>query len=212
MSKGRLRLSGRRRKKEEQLQLLSSYFKIDTENRQMDIPLSFERYSDVFESSVGEVNGPHLAKDEIFDRIESAFKLRPRGYKVNIAIRIKDPEGHSIEDCKRGFYDALSLYEKSYIRRDRWKLWAALALLVFGLLFLIFNLLFNNLSWVDTESAAWKIVSEVLDIAAWVFIWESVTIYFIERPESKAFRHLFRTSLNRLEIQVGEENYVEAQG
>lgn len=42
----------------------------------------------------------------------------------------------------------------------------------------IFTITSNNQVWVD-------ILSEVLDISSWVFVWEAVTIYFLEKIENR---------------------------
>ena len=57
-------------------------------------------------------------------------------------------------------------------------------LLSFGVLTLLILILLRNFVLKD-DTIATDIVGEVLDIASWVFIWEAVTVYFLDKTENK---------------------------
>ena len=61
---------------------------------------------------------------------------------------------------------------------------------------IVIMIILNNTIFANSNNQITKdIVSEVLDIAAWVFIWESVTIYFIDKNEDK---HKFLNAMKRI--------------
>lgn len=69
----------------------------------------------------------------------------------------------------------------------------------------------NNNNWFK-EGIKSDIISEVIDIAAWVFIWEAVTMLFLEQPEQSKLALLIRrkvVQITMLKSGIKEPLYVE---
>lgn len=191
--------------------LLKDRFDLDETARLMTIHLRFDRFEDVFTTQGCREGGAPMVRQEALETISSLAKHRPFGYRLKFDIAVSDLQGHTGEECEKLFVDSLFLAEHISVRHTKVENIVALALLVFGILILIFNALCNGLEWLSTDSVTWSTISEVLDIAAWVFVWEAVTIYFIERPESKAFQRRFRRTLAEVCFRQAEEDSHEEQ-
>ena len=135
--------------------------------------------------SVYSRHGTPVISTEVADFIEnSTHSLPPR---TPVTLRI-----HS--DCidadeKKTYSAAIGEYysEKYEAEKNefRFHFWAVLALTLAGIIALVFAF------WVDHH-----IWSEVIDIAAWVFLWEAVDISFFKNRESRRRRRRYQSYLS----------------
>ncbi|HBR85872.1 MAG TPA: hypothetical protein DEA32_01650 [Firmicutes bacterium] len=182
----------------EYIRELSDSFDIDEDKHEMLIEFRYDRFSDIFNTSLGRKGGIPLIRNEMMETLERCFRFRPIGYSVRFDFVVSDLEGHTVEEAEKCFVHSISLGGYVSSKEGKGKTMTALVLTIVGILILVFTSLCTGLGWVDVEGATWKIMSEVLDIAAWVFIWEAVTIYFIDRPERKLFIRNFKKSLTEV--------------
>lgn len=153
-----------------------------------------------FLSPFSETISPSIATD-VADFLENETKtLLP---KELLTLRIKS---NCIDENEQKLYEKAikEHYTKVYIANEkdikRNKI-ITLILFIIGVIVLSLAITFKNVIW-----------SEVIDIAAWVFLWEAVDIYFFKNRFQKMqrFRYLSFISMNieyySLSNEMEEEN------
>lgn len=187
-------------------EVLSRNYVLDDAEGILTIPFRFARLEDFLSTEVGK--RPQL-RGALQDEIEKSLQRIPPCYDIVLRVQIADSQGQSKEECEQAVADGLALGIHSYRRRIGGKTVLALVFLVVGVLTLLGMILFQSLFQGDKTTLS--IVTEVLDIAAWVFIWESVTLFFIERSEDRATFRLYRKRIRRIEIHFEDKEGEESQ-
>lgn len=157
--------------------LLSKYFNIDKAKKIAYINLYYNLASDILDLSIS--TNDYIIKDEIINDINDLIKMIPNKYKINININIKDYETYDKDKLLESFNDTI---EMNYYQRDKLVKYRNLKvgfLVVIGILLLSVMVYFKASNIVSSESISYGIISEVIDISAWVFIWEAVTVAFL---------------------------------
>lgn len=184
-------------KKDYQLsqEILKKHFIVDEEKKIVLINLRYEKASDFIDYSIGEM--PSL-KAEVYDRInELLISIHPK-YRCELNIHIKDKENHSSEDIMEIFNDFSNLKHVEIKRELVRKKISSFFLMTFGLIFLILAILSMSFKWINDLGGT--VLYEILDIIAWVFIWESVTIYYFDCFKLNATFKLFKRRIEKISI------------
>jgi hypothetical protein len=189
----------------QQNDILNKYFVLDDKTGTATIEFHYTHLEDMLDQTIG--NGKaRFFSSEFKDKLSGIVAMIPNVYKIKLAFVIKDYDGYTIEEANHIFADNLDIQffnSRVILRRKRN---VSFILLLFGLFFLIANILlsfyFKNLNMNEMTQS---IISEVLDIAAWVFIWEAVTIYFIDRSEVKVKTEAFRLRIKEITFESPEE-------
>ena len=193
-----------------QIELLEKYYNIDNENKIISIDLHYQKVSDILLTNEGNINYP-LFKNEIIETVNNAIKRTPRDFKINIVFDIEDYENYNPKQIIESFNDTLELGQYSARRSKQTKNLIAAILILIGIILLFFMIIGNNNNWFK-EGIKSDIISEVIDIAAWVFIWEAVTMLFLEQPEQSKLALLIRrkvVQITMLKSGIKEPLYVE---
>jgi hypothetical protein len=180
--------------------LLGKYYDVDDENKIVTMSYCFDEASLVVDNSLD--NKEYLIKDEIMEKIISGMKSVPLMYKININVRINDFQNYSKEKVVEAFEDGIEMNHYSLERENKRKWIKTLVLVIIGIVILFFNTIAKSESWFGTKTTSSGIASEVFDIAAWVFIWEAVTIMFLT-PTELPFNS------NRIKIRVKNINFLD---
>ncbi len=145
--------------------------------------LRYEKASDVLETNFGE-EGCGMFKNSILETIGDIYGNIPVEYRVEIEFCIEDYEGYEPRDVLNRFNEALEL-NNYQAQRDKKRRWLRASLLVLAGLAILAIMGFGaSQNWFGDEgSASASLWNEVLDIAGWVFIWEAVTISFLQQNE-----------------------------
>lgn len=153
----------------------------------------FDRFSD---ESRKELN------EELAEHIKNHAEAKEE--KVSLVIRFilrgdaKMLERQVIEETIFNYYARQSV---GLIKRYKRNFTVTFLLGVIGVILLIFLILLKTLM------NGMPVLSEVIDIAAWVFLWESVDKGFFEKVGLRSeFRILERLANAKIEIDVGEYN------
>ena len=168
-----------------QIELLEKYYNIDNENKIISIDLHYQKVSDILLTNEGNINY-FLFKNEIIETVNNAIKRTPRDFKINIVFDIEDYENYNPKQIIESFNDTIELGQYSARRGKQLKNLIASILILVGIILLFFMIIGKNNNWFE-EGIKSDIISEVIDIAAWVFIWEAVTMIFLEQPEQNKF-------------------------
>ncbi len=166
------------KKVQRQLDLLSKYYEIDSENRLINIELHYEKASELFEMDVVTKGTPKF-KREILARISELLESVPEGYKVDFSIKVDDYEGVKVNNILESFKDQLEMFNFQIYKVKSGRMLTAviLALVSVGILFVRQFLL--NQEILDDSI----LLTEMLDITAWVFLWEGVSTLFLRSDE-----------------------------
>lgn len=168
-----------------QIELLEKYYNIDNDKKIINIDLHYQKTSDILLTNEGNNDYP-LFRNEIIETINNSIERTPRDYKANIILDIEDYENYKPKQIIESFNDTLELGQYSARRGKQLKNLIASILILVGIILLFFMIIGKNNNWFE-EGIKSDIISEVIDIAAWVFIWEAVTMIFLEQPEQNKF-------------------------
>jgi hypothetical protein len=161
-----------------QLELLKKYFTVNDKDHTVLVDLYYDSAEDIIDPRKG--NGTNdLVKDEVLSDIKNIMGMIPNAYKIRLQIVIDDYKGYSPEQLMISLKDNIDFhfYEgKKEIMRNRRM---SILLLGFGIMILTF-VGFVAMKHPFGTTEAESIVTEVMDDAASVFIWEAVTIAFLE--------------------------------
>lgn len=155
------------------------FFEIDKKKKVARIVLDFEKPSDIFDTNY--VSKIPVLSDDFLDRIDSAFRIIPKKYKIKLDICFDDMEGFDAAGLEKIFAKNMLLEHRSKVsarKRERNLAWSLIGL---GML-LLFSTIFLNLFWQE-ESIRHEIILYVLDIASTVTFWEAFTILIVKRQE-----------------------------
>ena len=168
------------KKVQRQLDILSKYYEIDYENETIRIELQYEKASDLFEMDVVTKSTPKF-KTEILARISELLESIPSSFKVDFAIKVNDYEGIKTDNIVESFKDQLEMFNFQIYKEKSGRLLTAviLTLISVGILFVRRFLL--NQGIIDDK----VLLTEMLLIVGWVFLWEGVQRLFLNSDEYK---------------------------
>lgn len=187
-----------------QIELLEKYYVVDNDKKIINIDLHYPKSSDILLNNEGNINCP-LFKNEVLETINNSIEKTPKDYKVNIIFDIEDYENYNPKQIIESFNDTLELGQYSARRGKQLKNLIASILILVGIILLFFMIIGKNNNWFE-EGIKSDIISEVIDIAAWVFIWEAVTMIFLEQPEQNKFALKIRRKVVQITMLKKENN------
>ncbi len=189
-------------KKKRQLAILEKYHEVDYENRTIDLELQYEKISDILETDISTKKYPKF-KREVLERASEVIDTFPIDFKVNLKLKIDDLEGYKIDEVMDSFKDSLEMFHYATYKEKN-KKWILAAIFTIVSVFLLFFKIFAGKNNMISEDG---VVYEVLDIIAWVFLWEAVTVIFLSPGElreisMKLSRRLVSISLLNKDDQI----------
>ena len=169
-------------KSNRQIELLKKHYDIDETNKIAKINLRYEKATDVLVEDLGKNEHPQFEWD-VIERVNNVIDTLPYGYRIDIEFSIEDFQEYTPKTIVESFNDELELNSFG-VRKSRTKTWLVVSILVItGIVLLIFMFLGSSLGWFGSGTKE-DIIVEIIDIAAWVFIWEAVSMIFLEHSEN----------------------------
>ena len=191
-----------------QLDLLEKYFNVDRQNKIIEMEFKYDKASDVLDSELSTLKKP-LFKKEILETISEYLNMLPTGYKADVDIVLDDLEGYNPEDITDSLNDYLELNSYQIFREGK-KKWLIASLLVFsGLILLVLKINLANLNLVSDYGKS--IFEEVVDIIAWVFIWEAVTVLFLSPSDLLIYGIGLLKKVNVIKIGTIDNKHIQAK-
>lgn len=187
-----------RQENSRQNELLAKYYNLDENNKLISVFLHYEKASDILDVNIGNPNYPKF-KDEALDKINSIIENSKPGYKVQINFEIEDFENFTPRNIIDSFNDTLEIKQYASRRKRQFKELAASILVLIGTLLLLLMAIFNKENFIENETNA-QIFSEIIDIVAWVFIWEAASMLFLEHSEQTKFALIIRKKVSKIGI------------
>ncbi len=181
-----------------QLDLLSNYYEIDKDKKIITISLHYDDINEIINTDYVNNKLPCF-KDELLQKISEIIDSFPHGYKVDTVLDITNLRGYKLKDVMQALEDSLEVFHYTSHRAKSKSFLLAMILMGVGIISLFLMVLFNN--HVEIEEPGFKdMISEIIDIIAWVFIWESVTLIALEPNQYNAVSLKLITRLNLITI------------
>ena len=180
------------------VELLSKYYPLDEERRAFKVQLYYPKAGDMLYEDVSELHAPRV-KDEVLERISDILSNIPNGYGVDLELAVDDFEGYQPEALLEGVNDVLELNHYHYAKETQKKWFSATILVAIGII-LFFNGASRINAWWGDNEVINSLVSEVMNIAAWVFIWEAVSVLFLSPSEYRTMGLRFLGKVNSVKI------------
>ena len=168
-----------------QNELLKKYYDLNSEQKIIDISLHYDRASDILDKSIGNPLHPQF-KDEVLQKINSTILNTKQGYKLAINFEINDYENYTPKNIIESFNDTLELKQYASRKKRQVKELISSILILIGTLLLLLMAIVKQKNIIVDETNN-EIVCEIIDIIAWVFIWEAATMLFLEHSEQTIF-------------------------
>ena len=180
------------------LNSLSENYPFDPVTRTFTISLRLKQFDDFFnpmDPSPAPIRDLSYELAEYLDQCSDEIEER---YPVEISLAIQMDKRDSLreEECigsLRTYYQHLVLVSQSHVRRKRGK---AIKYLLVSFMCLA---VYVGIGQLDQASFIWNLLREAILIGAWVFMWEAVTLNFIEMDtpiqEIKKYHRLIKAKL-----------------
>ena len=155
----------------------------------------------------GDVYKPYsnqtMLSDDIFDFLEESFKLAKKTYDIHLVLIVaEEMDENEIEKVKKLIYFHYSVKHTEIKKELRRTKFVGLALLITGM---VTYCIYGLLQWFKINF----IFQEVIEIFAWVFIWESCDQFFFvtfgKRIEATRSLLLFNSDIKIKRKQLVEE-------
>lgn len=195
-----------RRKDEENVELLKEYYAFDEESKIFTIPISFYNVNDVVDCDVIDPKNNPMFKREAMEKIKDTVMGLPGSYKADIHLKIGNYEDYDPKVLMKSFNKAILLnQQRSQIEQRRSGIIAAiLALAGFLILFLYIFGRIHGWYGENEEELGYAFITEVLDIVAWVFIWEAVSFVFLYENDYRSINIGLLVKINTIGFYDGE--------
>ncbi|MCQ2793974.1 MAG: hypothetical protein MJ207_01180 [Bacilli bacterium] len=181
-----------------QLQILSDHYDIDEERKIITVVFFFE--------DISEVLNPHLAENklpqfnhEFVEEINDILDTFPLGYKADIKINADNLRGYKPEDLLTSLRHSLELYRYVSKREGAKNFVLAMIMMGIGIFALFMMVLSEQHQWFEDETIR-TLVTEIIDIIAWVFVWEAVTMIMLNPSEYRSISVKLITKINTISV------------
>lgn len=186
---------------ERQIELLEKYYEVDKEKKEVTINFHYDKASNLLVDFGGKTT---LFNNEVITKIKEAIDKFPVFFKIKINLYIDDYEGFDPNLINEKFKDTLELTQYKARKEKSFKWLISTLLILAGVILLFLNIVGQANNWFGNETNK-EIVIEIIDIAAWVFIWEAVTMIFLEPSEVSAFSLQLRKKLSSINYLDNKE-------
>lgn len=197
-----------------QVELMKKRFEVDEEKRIVNLALNYEKATDLLLTNI-DTKVPTFNRDK-FASLKDLISEFPLDYKVNLDIKIDDYEDYNPEEILEGFNDAVELTVYSG-NKDHRRKWVQITfLLVAGILVLFFIARGLIQDWKGISETAANVTKEILEITAWVFVWEAVSLAFLRPSEDRIISLTLAHRLNNVTFKdktgniTAKEHYFES--
>lgn len=163
------------------IDLLKKYYPVDEEDKTVTVCFHYDTAEELYETQVNPDCAPQL-QPELLDQVHETIHRIPWPYRLKIQLKLDDFQGHRPEAIVESFSDSLEFMRFSKRAGNSRMLFLSAMLVIVGYFILGMMVVGQELGWFGSDFIA-SITEEVVDIAGWVFLWEAVTILFLESSE-----------------------------
>ncbi len=185
-----------------QIELLKKYYEVDEERKTAKVVLTYDKVGELLTTDYSSSAHPEFNSD-ILTRVSEVISRIPLGYKIDLQFAINDYEGYQANAIMESFNDAVELRHYSVLGERRRNGLRIALLLVTGIVSLIFMIAGGSAGWFGNDATK-DLITEVIDIIGWVFIWEAVSIMFLSPSEERMQSVKLRTHVNSIAFVDGK--------
>ena len=178
---------------------LSHTFSLDRENKVFDIPLHFEKASDMFCSNADFEEIPKIS-DDTTDNLLQILSDIPKGYKADISVTVDDYEKWSFRSIMKGIENALFFRHQRYLLENSRKGMKVGILMFVGVSLILILNIGNFNAWWGSDSVTSEIFTYMLDLFGCVLIWESIYGMFVDRSDEIVFEKEISEKVNSIAL------------
>ncbi len=188
---------------DKEIELYKKYYEVDEEKKLIRLVFRFNSADEIVEENISTPEKP-LIKHSVLEKVSDFLRSLPETYRGDVVLDIKDYGPYKADVLMEAMKDSIefSHYHSDKEIRRNWVM-ASLFTLI-GLIILLFAafLSTDTFAWVESTNGA--IIKEILDIAAWVFIWEAVSILFLSPSPEKVVENALRIRMHSLSFKNSE--------
>lgn len=195
--------------KDKQVEQLKRYYEFDEKRKTFDVVLHYKKASELFDENVVSFKTPKMSI-EFVNKLADIVKDIPGGYKADISLAIDDYEDFNKNDVLQAFNDLLERIRYQFDKENKRKWFQIALLIIIGASVIFVSTLASIYSWwgLFKNQILQTVISEVLNISAWVFIWESVSQIFLKKSDILQKGSLLYSRVSSLSLYKGNSNKV----
>jgi len=188
-----------------QKELLKKYYNLDESAKTVKLYFRYKRASEILNTNVGNPLFPTF-NDETLSLINNAIDNNNPGFKVELNFEIENYEAYSPKNIIEAFNDTLEIKQYGARHKRQLKTLLCSIFVLIGTLVLLLMAIIKQEHLILNETNQ-EIFSEILNIVAWVFIWEAVSMFFIEHSEQTKFAIKIKKNVSRIVLyKKGDES------
>ena len=184
-----------------EINLLKKYYDVDVENKIVSITLKFEKATDIIDLGV-DTKENYAIKDSVMAEIVERISTIPPLFRIKLNLLIDDYEGYNHNKLLDSVNDFLEMNHYSIIRERKFFFIQAIILLAIGISILVFNGFAKKNGIIEETS----VIVEVLDIVAWVFVWQATTVAFLTPSEFDVNSNKFKLRVKGIALYDKDRN------
>lgn len=192
-----------------QLEMISRYYPVDRENKTVTFTFHYDSVEDILTPDVRTIRSLSHVDSSILEKMDSFVSFLPQDYTAIFDFVIDDYKGNSPQDVLDSFNDAVELNHYSGLKKSRKQKLVASLLMAVGCIVLLLMCVGEIHGWFG-EGTKKEMVSEIIDIIAWVFIWESVSMAFLEPTSNISLDVTMKTRIRSIRF-LDTENHLLVQ-
>ena len=164
-----------------QIALLEKYYDVDKEKKEINVKLYYDKASELLDFAVGDV-GKEMFNNDVLEKVNEVTDKFPSDYKTNVFFVVNDFECYSVDVLTEKIKDIIDLNSFQIIKNRKRTWFTAAILILIGFILLLILGIGRANEWME-ESVKKEVIEEMLDITSWVFIWQAVTVIFLDRSD-----------------------------
>ena len=165
---------------------LSQHYPLDEEKKSFEIPLRYEKASDLFDENVDAGGNPKIS-DDVTDKMAQLLDDIPDGYRAKFIFTIEDYEEYTAEQILEGINDALSFRHLRYLRESTKADFRTGFMMVTGMVLILLMTIGKFSGWWGEDDVISKVLDYMLDTFGCVLIWEAFYTIFLDRSDEVIF-------------------------
>ena len=177
------------------------FFDIDHQNKKALFRLEFDKVSDILNHNV--ITKKPLLDTEFLQWVRECFDSVPKKYKIDIDIRFNDMEGYKEEELQNIFLNNCLLEASKAKRSTMSKNLVAMGLFATGIIVTI-GMIMIEIFW-QSDDPIKVVIGTVVEVAAWVTIWEALDVFLIENREKRRLRRNFTKRFDEIRFRKIEK-------
>ena len=177
------------------------FFDINHETKKALFRLEFDKVSDILNHNV--ITKKPLLDTEFLQWVRECFDSVPKKYKIDIDIRFNDMEGYKEEELQNIFLNNCLLEASKAKRSTMSKNLVAMGLFATGIIVTI-GMIMIEIFW-QSDDPIKVVIGTVVEVAAWVTIWEALDVFLIENREKRRLRRNFTRRFDEIRFRKIEK-------